>query len=359
MDPITHGLLGAAAGAACFAPRLGRAVFPIAILAGMAPDLDIFIRSPGDPLISMLYHRHFTHALAFIPIGALLVTLPLLCWPTLRKQFKWVYLTALVAMATHGLLDCLTSYGTLWLWPFSYTRVAFDSMSIIDPIVTGVLFLGVLLAWVGLPPKRGPSPRCVQIALLLVSLYMLLGIVQNQRGLALQHERAQARGHVIERGRVMPTLGNLILWRSVYQHQGRLYADALRLPLWSSATIREGESVQRYTAHHADHRYSPVLDRVARFEWFADGYLARTPDQPNILGDMRYSMITQGFSPLWGLQVTESPKGELTQATVVHLRMNRREAVRRMLEDLGISPESSTPELHVGVKFRMAYPFNN
>ncbi len=337
MDPITHGLLGAAAGAACFAPRLGRAVFPIAILAGMAPDLDVFIRSPGDPLVSMLYHRHFTHAIAFIPVGALLVSLPFLLWPRLRSQFKAVYLTALVAMATHGLLDCLTSYGTLWFWPFSYTRVAFDSMSIIDPIVTGILFIGVLLAWVGLPPKRGPSPRPVQIALLLVSLYMLLGVVQNQRGLTLQQQLAEARGHSIERGRVMPTLGNLILWRSVYQHDGRLYADALRLPLWSSATVREGESVERYTAHHADEnnpnsqRYSPVLDRVARFAWFADGYLARTPGQPQLIGDMRYSMISQGFSPLWGLQITESPQGELTDATVVHLRMNRREAVRRML----------------------------
>ena len=38
--------------------------------------------------------------------------------------------------ATHGLLDSCTSYGTQLFWPFSDVRVAWDTMSIVDPLFT-------------------------------------------------------------------------------------------------------------------------------------------------------------------------------------------------------------------------------
>ena len=52
-------------------------------LAGMAPDLDVLIRSSTDPLLFLEYHRQFTHSLAFIPIGAALCTAIL--YPFVRK----------------------------------------------------------------------------------------------------------------------------------------------------------------------------------------------------------------------------------------------------------------------------------
>ncbi len=36
------------------------------------PDMDVLIRSASDPLLAIEYHRHFTHALAFIPVGGLI-----------------------------------------------------------------------------------------------------------------------------------------------------------------------------------------------------------------------------------------------------------------------------------------------
>jgi len=35
----------------------------LGFLSGMAPDLDILIRSSTDPLLSLEYHRQFTHFL--------------------------------------------------------------------------------------------------------------------------------------------------------------------------------------------------------------------------------------------------------------------------------------------------------
>ena len=77
MDPLSQGVIGAIAAQSHSKPaNLGKAAL-IGAIAGMAADLDILIRSTTDPLLSLQYHRHFTHALAFIPIGGLLCSLVL------------------------------------------------------------------------------------------------------------------------------------------------------------------------------------------------------------------------------------------------------------------------------------------
>jgi hypothetical protein len=46
---------------------------------------------------------------------------------------------------------------------------------------------------------------------------------------SFQQQLADSRGHDIVRGRAMPTLGNIIVWRSLYEDaDGRLHADAVR-----------------------------------------------------------------------------------------------------------------------------------
>ena len=74
MDPITQGTIGAVLPQALGKKNLG-IVALLGFLSGMAPDLDIFIRSSTDPLLSLEYHRQFTHSLIFIPFGGLICTL--------------------------------------------------------------------------------------------------------------------------------------------------------------------------------------------------------------------------------------------------------------------------------------------
>ncbi len=74
MDPVTHVLLGAGLSYAVFGRKLGRTAAAVGALAGLAPDADVFIRSSNDPLLGIEYHRHFTHALAFAPVGAAVVS---------------------------------------------------------------------------------------------------------------------------------------------------------------------------------------------------------------------------------------------------------------------------------------------
>ena len=68
MDPLTQATLGAAA-AQVSKPKRFVAATLVGAVGGALPDVDILIRSSSDPLLSLEYHRHFTHSLAFIPIG--------------------------------------------------------------------------------------------------------------------------------------------------------------------------------------------------------------------------------------------------------------------------------------------------
>ena len=118
----------------------------IGCLAGMAPDLDVLIQSNEDPILFLEFHRQFTHSLIFIPIGALIVASAL--FPFFKKTlaFNVVYLAALLGYATHALLDACTSYGTLLFWPFSDVRIAWNNVSVVDPLFTVPALILVICA---------------------------------------------------------------------------------------------------------------------------------------------------------------------------------------------------------------------
>ena len=112
MDPLSQGTVGAA-----FAQSVANKnnIFKISFigfLAGLMPDLDVLIQSSTDPILSLEYHRQFTHSLFFIPFGSLIFTF--LVFPLVKSSLslKTVYFTSLLGYATHGLLDACTSYGT-------------------------------------------------------------------------------------------------------------------------------------------------------------------------------------------------------------------------------------------------------
>ena len=237
MDTFTHGLLGAAASQAIFAKQLPRSAGLIGFIAGMAPDLDLFLGSGTDPVASIIYHRQFTHSLIFIPLGALLVSL-LCIW---MKPFKGarlaVYGAAFVGYGLHPLLDACTSYGTLLLWPFSYQRVAWDIIAIVDPIFSLALLVGVLWALIGQRP--GPARLAVCCAV----LYLGFGIWQSQRATTVQEQLAAARGHVIEHRRAMPLPGSLVSWRAVYLAAGH------HLCRWRTSPMVEQPAGQTWWLH--------------------------------------------------------------------------------------------------------------
>ena len=176
MDPISQGIVGAL-WAASLAPKHKLKPTLIAgALAGVAADLDVFISSSTDPLLFLEYHRQFTHSLIFVPIGALIVALCL--WPFLKRslQPKELLTACFLGYLSHGLLDACTTYGTQLLWPFTDDRVAWNVISIVDPLFTLPLLITVVL---GVRAKRVNAwPR---IGLIWLFAYLGAGEIQRQR----------------------------------------------------------------------------------------------------------------------------------------------------------------------------------
>ena len=113
MDPISQGTVGAAFAQSTANKSNIIKIGIIGFLAGLAPDLDILIRSENDPILFLEYHRQFSHSLFFIPLGSLIVAI--LIFPLFKKSMslKTIYVASFLGYASHGLLDACTSYGTL------------------------------------------------------------------------------------------------------------------------------------------------------------------------------------------------------------------------------------------------------
>lgn len=306
MDPLTHAVLGASVAAAAAALRRAPQESALATrrhaalagaLAGLAPDIDAFIQSGEDTLLVLDYHRHFTHALSFAPLGALLVAG--LLWPLLKRRLGMglLYAACLLGYLVHPLLDACTSYGThLWL-PFSRQPAAWNLVAVFDPAFT--LLLAVPLAAF---LRRTPS-RAVAVGLLLGAGYLGLGAFQQQRAQAALGELAQARGHQPVQISVKPTLANLVLWRGLYIHGGRVHADAFHLGLaprhypGESQALLAPEAARRVAAGEARR-----LADIERFRAFSDGFAIEDARQPGFVGDARYAMLPTRIAPIWGLQ---------------------------------------------------------
>ncbi len=298
MDPVTQGVLGAAAAQAIFGRKLSKA-WLVGAAAGLAPDLDILIKSSEDPLLGIEYHRHFTHALAFIPLGGLICALPFFLRKRYRDQWRKTLAASITGYATHGVLDACTTYGTLLLWPFSNVRIAWDWISIIDPMFTIPLLVGVFLA--ALWGNRRPAA----IALIIAAGYMAMGAFQRHRAAEVQQAIAEHRGHKVERGEVFPTFANQWVWRSLYESGGRFYADRIRAPWFGKTQWKPGDSVDAITleALPIDERANPrVVADFKRFSWFSDGWVAHPHGESRIYGDVRYSLRTDTFEPIWGIR---------------------------------------------------------
>lgn len=299
MDPISQGTVGAAFAQSSANKTDIAKISIVGFLAGLAPDLDVLIRSPTDPVLFLEYHRQFTHSLVFIPFGALFIAA--LTFPMVRKSlsFKTTYVASFLGYATHGLLDACTSYGTLLFWPFSNERITWNNISIVDPLFT---IPAIILVLVAINTNRR---RFSFFAVGWIVSYLSLGFVQYERALSSAYHLAQSRGHNAERVTLKPSFGNLILWKTIYQHEDRFYVDAIRAGL--ELTWCTGESVKIFDAqfHLSDlEKNSQQMKDIERFRWFSQGYLGFDRDK-SLVTDVRYSMIPNQIAPMWGLVIDE------------------------------------------------------
>ncbi len=297
MDPVSQAFLGASLSQSSTSDKSQQAsALIVGALAGMAPDLDVFIRSVTDPLLFLEFHRQFTHSLIFIPFGSLLCALFFYPFARSKLSFKKIYLFSFLGFATHGLLDACTSYGTQLLWPFSNERIAWNTVSIIDPFFTLPLLGFTLLA------VFAKKVIYARIGFMYAVLFLSLGLIQKYRAEDLLNTIAMQRGHNIERLSVKPSFANRHIWKTMYEYDGRYYVDAVRL-LWRAEMI-EGMSVQKLDVKR-DFPWlnleSQQAQDIERFRWFSSDFLAISGESSDYIIDVRYSFLPNRIESMWGI----------------------------------------------------------
>jgi len=306
MDPVTQGVLGAALPQATSKNSVVVAAGVFGFLSGMAADLDILIKSSTDPLLFLEYHRQFTHSLIFIPVGGFLSALVLywLIGKRLKVTFKQSLLFCTLGYATHALLDACTTYGTMLFWPFSDERISWNTISIIDPLLTLPLLFLVLAAGI---KKKNIFGR---IAIVWAVLYMSLGMWQRDTAIQMGKLIAEKRGHVLVRIDAKPSFANILVWKIVYETSERFYVDAVRTAPYPRVFIGTSVAKLNLTKDFAwlDLNSQQAKD-IERFSWFSNGYLAQDPQRSDQIIDIRYSLVPNDIKALWSIRVkSAAPK---------------------------------------------------
>ncbi len=228
MDPLTHtatGLFLSRAGLNRWTPM----ATTILILAANAPDIDI-VTAAGGPLNYLHYHRQFTHSLVAMPLMALLpVALVAMVWR--KKKIRWVgaFFAALIAVASHLLLDLTNAYGVRLFSPFSARWVNFDLTNLVDIWIWAVLLLcvgGPLISRLvaseitsGSAKFRYPGRGFAVLGLSFLVLYNCGRGALHARATAVLNSRIYEDAPTL-RVAALPDSSNPLLWRGVVETDG-------------------------------------------------------------------------------------------------------------------------------------------
>ncbi len=143
MDPLTHSLFGLVLGQTGLR-RVTKSWAWIAVVASNAPDLDSVFEPFGD-LRHLVWHRHFTHSLVFVPLVA--VASVAIVKYILRRDVEWRGASIFAAACTlgHLLCDFLTYRRVRLLLPFSNSEFGLQTQGMIDPVMITLLCLALAI----------------------------------------------------------------------------------------------------------------------------------------------------------------------------------------------------------------------
>ena len=152
----------------------------------------------------------------------------------------------------------------------------------------------------------------IRYGLIFLFFYLLLGLYQKIRVVEYLHTVAKDRGHTPSRILTRPTIGNLVLWKGLYEYNGHYYPDAYRIGFFSSRKFFPGEKIVKFNIKKKfPHlKNDTVLYKdIQRFSYFSNGYIVLHPQYPHFIADMRYTLLPHKLDFLWGIKIDlESPQ---------------------------------------------------
>jgi inner membrane protein len=277
MDSLTHLVLGAATGELLLGKKLGNKAMLLGALACTIPDCDVILGwiNP-DPIFQLQTHRSYSHSIFF----QLLLALPFAWFSkrwngqeiTFLKWYKFWY----IGFFIHSLLDCCTTYGTRLLLPFTDYQVAFNNISVIDPLYT-LPFMALIIAAMFFKRESIARRKIVRTSVFISTAYLLFTFVLK----FVAHNKF--KNNLIERNisyselNSSPTILNAILWSGIAYNSSSLYCAEYSF-------LRPTEPI---VWHEYDRNLSKLDDfqseDVETVKWFADGNYFLEQPHPDTL----------------------------------------------------------------------------
>jgi inner membrane protein len=290
VDSITQFALGAAIGEHIAGKKAGnRAIFWGGI-AGTIPDLDVLLNPFFTELEKLSVHRGFSHSLMF----AFLVA-PVMAWLIHRlyqrktemnyKDWLWLFFWGIF---THPLLDAFTLYGTQLFLPFSDFRVAFNTISIIDPMYTLPLLICSIGAMVLRRKNYTKAWNWNKAGLIFSSTYLLLTCANKWYLEGIFDRNLAEQGIQPTQCMSNPVIFSNLLWCSVVKDDSACYIGYYSILQKSNKVPYE-----RFPIHHE--LASTVKDQAGfkKLEWFSkDYYVLENRNDTLCFYDVRYGKST-------------------------------------------------------------------
>ncbi|THH37762.1 metal-dependent hydrolase [Neolewinella litorea] len=205
---------------------------------------------------------------------------------TSARQWSWLFFLTIV---THPLLDCFTAYGTQFLQPFTALRIAWNTISVVDPLYTLPFLL--LLVWAARLGRGTRVRRRINTAGLVVSsAYLLLTVVNHLNVSAVLDQTLVERDLTAARSIHSPSIGNNLLWSATAQ-VGR---DSFYVGQYSLLDRQRRFVPFQGIAGHHDWLDPYAGDRELEIlRWFTQGYFVVLPrDSGHVqLSDLRYGIL--------------------------------------------------------------------
>jgi len=331
MDPLTHTLTG------LFLSRAGLKRWtplatPILLLAANAPDVDI-VTAGGGSLNYLHFHRHLTHSLIAMPLMALLPVV--IVRLAARKPVNWLgaFAAAMVAIATHLLLDWTNSYGVRFLLPFDGRWLRLDQTNVVDIWIWAVLLLGVAGPFIsrlvggeitsGAGRVRHYGRGFAWFALSFLLLYNVGRGVLHGRAVATMDTRVY-QGMAPLRVAAMPDAANPWRWRGIIET-----ADFYVMP--DVNLLGDFDPTRAPVLHKPEPdpsldaaRATTVFQEFLRFSQFPFWRIVAAPDVENAKSvevvDLRFGTPS---APAFGASAIVNSRGQVVETSFQYGRFKR------------------------------------
>ncbi|CAL2106947.1 inner membrane protein [Tenacibaculum sp. 190524A02b] len=294
MDSLTQIVLGAACGEVALGKKIGNKAMLFGAIGGTIPDLDVIIGSLlyGNEIDAMAFHRGFMHSIVFAFLGAFAFG-----WLTFKlydtgkrvgtSTLKdWIFLFFL-SIFTHPILDSFTPYGTQLLLPFSNYRVAFNTISVVDPLYT-LPFLVCLVIALFFNRKSTKRSRWVKTGIYMSSFYLLLTIGNKLYINSVFKKSFDESTIAYSRFSAQPTLLNNVLWYGIAETSNNYKVGFYSLLDTKSVVDTILTIPKNHTLLDMQH---PDLQTLS---WFSNGYFNLAPnDSSSVIAylDLRYPLM--------------------------------------------------------------------